>query len=205
MTENTGFTAYSMYHALKLHFTSNSYDYQKYNGKTNVSKTTFETNKSKYQFYKLSRKYSLEELRDFYVANFLNGDSNWVGNMLTTEGEENYRKWQKRIQSLTYTFDNDTMYLFDKYTPTEMLNTTGDYPKLLQELMEGNISIETVVYIDILIGIVAVWNKKIQDDILWPNWELKLRKYKPFAFDQLILQKCEYILKERIRDAKTKN
>ena len=68
MTENTGFAAYALWNALKLHFTSDSYDYFKYNGKTNVSKSTFSTNKSKYQFYKLSRKYNLEELKDFYVA-----------------------------------------------------------------------------------------------------------------------------------------
>ena len=62
MTENTGFAAYALWNALKLHFTSDSYDYFKYNGKTNVSKQTFSIRKDKYQFYKLSRKYSLEEL-----------------------------------------------------------------------------------------------------------------------------------------------
>jgi len=79
MTENTGFAAYALWNALKLHFTSDSYDYFKYNGKTNVSKSTFSTNKSKYHFYKLSRKYNLEELKDFYVANFIQGKGDWVG------------------------------------------------------------------------------------------------------------------------------
>ena len=39
--DNTGFAAFALYNALKLHFTSDSYDYFKYHGKTNVSKTTF--------------------------------------------------------------------------------------------------------------------------------------------------------------------
>ena len=52
MTENTGFAAFALYNALKLHFTSDSYDYFKYHGKTNVSKQTFTTRKDKYQFYK---------------------------------------------------------------------------------------------------------------------------------------------------------
>ena len=204
--QTTGYSAFSLYNALKLHFTSDSYDYFKYNGKTNIYQESFLKRKDKYTFYKLSRKYDLLDLRNYYISNFINDNGNWVGDMATPEGEDNYKKWQKRIQSLTYTFDNDTMYLFDKYKPAEMLNVIdGDFPKLLKELMQGNIAIETVVYIDMLIGILSVWKKQISDDIIWPNWEMKLRKYKPFAFDELVLQKCESILKERVKDAKAKN
>jgi len=77
MTDNTGFATYAMFHALKLHFTSDSYDYVKYNGKTNVSKQTFSTRKDKYTFYRLSRKYDVQELKDFLVSNFLAGDVEW--------------------------------------------------------------------------------------------------------------------------------
>jgi hypothetical protein len=204
MTENTGFEAYALWNALKLHFTSDSYDYFKYNGKTNVSKQSFTTNKSKYQFYKLSRKYDLEELKLFYVANFLEGKGDWIGELLQ-DGEENYTKWQKRQQSLTYTFENDTIYLFEKYKPAEMFKMSGNYPNLLKELMDGKIQIETVVYMNMIMGFLPVWKKEITEDILWPNWEAKLRKYQPFIFDQNRIQKFEDILKERIKDAKAKS
>jgi hypothetical protein len=189
---------------LKLHFTSDSYDYFKYNGKTNVSKQSFTTNKSKYQFYKLSRKYDLEELKLFYVANFLEGKGDWVGELLQ-DGEENYTKWQKRQQSLTYTFENDTIYLFEKYKPAEMFKISGNYPNLLKELMDGKIQIETIVYMNMIMGFLPVWKKEITEDILWPNWEAKLRKYQPFIFDQNRIQKFEDILRERIKDAKAKS
>ena len=71
MTENTGFETYKLYHALKLHFTSDSYDYFKYNGKSRVNYTNFSSNASKYQFAKLSRKYNLDEMKNFLVANFI--------------------------------------------------------------------------------------------------------------------------------------
>ena len=48
----TGYETFSLYQALKLHFTQESYDFFKYNGKTNVSVTTFENRKDKYHFYK---------------------------------------------------------------------------------------------------------------------------------------------------------
>ena len=205
MTENTGFAAFALYNALKLHFTSESYDYFKYNGKTNVSPQSFMTRKDKYQFYKLSRKYNPEGLKNFYIANFISGNGNWVGDMLTPDGDQIYTKWQKTQQSLTYTFENDTIYLFDKYKPGEMFMLNGNYPNLLKELMEGKIQIETVVYMSIILGFLPVWKKQITEDIIWPSWELKLRKYQPLLFDQYKIQKFEDILRERIADAKAKN
>ncbi len=80
MTENTGFAAFAMFHALKLHFTG-SYDYVKYNGKTNVSKQSFSIRKDKFTFYRLSRKYSLDELRNYYISNFIVQHVNWVGDI----------------------------------------------------------------------------------------------------------------------------
>ena len=199
MTNSTGFAAFALYNSLKLHFTSDSYDYFKYNGKTNVSQDSFLKRKDKYTFYRLSRKYSLEELRNFYVANFLQGDK-WVGDMNTADGEQVYIKWQKTQQSLTYIFENDIIYLFDKYKPKEMFELSGNYPNLLKELMEDNIHIETIVYMNMMMGFLKVWKKEITDDIIWPNWELKMRKYQPFIFDQDKIQKFEDILKEKIRE-----
>jgi len=54
-------------------------------------------------------------------------------------------------------------------------------------------------------GFLPVWKKEIEEDIIWPNWEMKLRKYQPFIFDQYNVQKFEDILRERITDAKAKN
>ena len=51
-----GYEAFSMYQSLKLHFNQQSYDFFKYNGKTNTSKMVFENRKDKYHFYKLARK-----------------------------------------------------------------------------------------------------------------------------------------------------
>ena len=41
----TGYEAFSVYSALKLHFTQKSYDYLKYNGKSNISVIAFENRK----------------------------------------------------------------------------------------------------------------------------------------------------------------
>ena len=195
MTENTGFEAFALYNALKTHFTSSSYDFFKYNGKTNVSKDSFMKNKAKYQFYKLSRKYSLEQLRNFFLANFIYGDSTWVGEMLGPEGDKAYSKWQKTNQSLTYVFENDIIGLVGNDAPEQMLVVNdGQHPKLLREVMSGTIAIETMVILNDIMHFFPMWNRKISDDIIWPNWRLKCEKYAPFVtYDKV---KFKNILKE---------
>ena len=204
MTENTGYEAYALWNALKLHFTSDSYDFFKYNGKTNVSKQSFTHNKSKYQFYKLARKYSIDELKDFYVANFLEGKGDWVGELLQ-DGDENYTKWQKRIQRLTYTFENDVEYLFDAVDGAEFWTMDdyfkpidGGWPALITKLMHNKISLETVCILIDIVGCMPRWEKQITDDIIWPTWHRLIKRYTPFI--QYDKEKFLHILKKKIRE-----
>lgn len=194
MTENTGFAAFALYNALKIHFSSDSYDFFKYNGKTNVSKQSFTTRKDKYSFYKLSRKYSLEDLRDFYIANFLCGDVSWVGEMTGPDGEQNYKEWQKRNQRLTYQFEQDIIFLFESSGDCLHVDN-GNHPYLLTMLMRGEVMIETVVILNDLMGFLPMWKKKIVDDIIWPTWCQRIEKYAPFVrYDKV---KFKSIVKEQ--------
>jgi hypothetical protein len=198
MNEGTGFAAFALYNALKLHFTSSSYDFFKYHGKTNVSKDTFLKRKDKYSFYKLSRKYSLDELRNFYVANFVYGDSTWVGEMTGPNGEDVYKKWQKISQSLTYNFESDIVRILEQVnSPDELMKVrSGEYPDLLVGAMQNSISIETLVILNDMMNFFSMWDKKISDDIIWPSWKLKCEKYAPFiTYDKV---KFKNILKEAI-------
>lgn len=204
MTENTGFEAYALWNALKLHFTSDSYNYFKYSGKTNVSKQSFTTNKSKYQFYKLSRKYDLEELKSFYVANFIEGKGDWVGELLQ-DGDENYAKWQKRQQSLTYTFENDIMYLFDLVDGAEFVNRDdilkpidGGWPMIITKLMKNQVSLESVCILVDLVGCMPRWEKQITEDIIWPTHKRLIKRYTPFI--QYDKEKFLHILKKKIHE-----
>ena len=182
MSDNGGLAIYMLYQSLRLHFTSKSYDYFKYHGKTNTSKESFLTNKNKYTFYKLSRKYTVDEFKNFVVANFIVGDVKWAGDLLTEDAEENYRKWQSRTQSLTYKFETDLTYLFDKYEAVDLISVKDnvDFPILLQEVMSNNICIETLLIMNDLMNFFPMWERKIEDDLFWPEWKRKCLKYTPF-------------------------
>jgi len=179
----TGYETFGLYQALKLHFTQESYDFFKYNGKTNVSVTTFENRKDKYHFYKLSRRLAQkDDMIDFIVANLVEDEKTWVGSLLMQESEVNYRKHQKIIQSMSYTFENDCKLIFGDciLNPNEVLMTDGDYPVLLKKGLQKLVNIESVCLLNNMLGFVPMWSKKIADTIHWPNYRMKLLKYSAF-------------------------
>jgi hypothetical protein len=198
--EGSGFSAFAIFNAIKLHFTSSSYDFFRYNGKSNVTKQNFANRKDKYSFYKLSRKYRNEDLVNFYVANFLVKDITWIGDITGAEGEENYKMWQKRNQSLNYRFKEDIMYLVDKVSvSSDMIKVKdGQYPLLLNETMQGAVSIETLSILNHMMGFFEMWNKKISDTIIWPTWKMKCERYTPFIhYDE---SKYKETFKEAIKE-----
>lgn len=184
----TGYETFGIYQALKLHFTTDSYDYFKYGGKSKISVDAFENRKDKYHFYKLSRRLqSKDEMVDYIVAQFVNDDNTWVGSMLDEESDNIYRQRQKVIQSLSYTFESDCHKLFDnEISPNTILQSEdGDYPKLLTMTLQKVTQIETLCILNRLLNFMPMWDSKIADTIRWPQCKRKILKYSPFInFDQ---------------------
>jgi hypothetical protein len=193
----TGYEAFGLYESLRFHFAKESYDFFKYNGKINTSVTAFENRKDKWHFYKLSRKCgSRDDLITFIVANIVERDSFWVGDLLNEDSEVIFRKRQKAIQSLSYTFENDCKVIFENCKdPNDVLKVIGgEYPPLLKMTVQKTIQFETFCLLAKILGFMPSWNKKINDTIRWPELYRKVIKYTPFLPQdttkyQLILKK----------------
>lgn len=197
----TGYEAFGIFQALKLHFTSDSYDFFKYHGKSKISVEAFELRKDKYHFYKLSRRLpNREELILFIVANLLHNDNLWVGDLLTEESETIYRARQKILQSLSYTFENDCRFLFEGTdNPNDVLQSDdGDYPRLLVKTLQGVTQIETLCILNSILNFFPMWSKKITDTVRWPNYRRKVEKFAVFlTYDSV---KYKLILKKVIHE-----
>lgn len=178
---------YSLYNALKQHFTSTSYDYFKYNGKTNVSPTSFERRKDKYQFYKLSKR---KDAKNFILSNIVQNPKVWIGDLR----EDVYKDWMKRTQAFTRTVQVEIEDIDD--LKSEIVVTNGQYPKLLHRYLSGQISLETLIALDDVIKFFNHWNKNLNDGIIWCDIYTLCRKYRPFLhYDRerirnLIIDKC---------------
>ena len=100
----TPIEVYKTYLAFKNHFTKKNYDYFKYCGKTNASKDAFNKRKDRYFFERMSRKKNDEEIRHYFLANFVecgDPDALWIGDIIRN-GNEYHSSWLKRFQGLTY-------------------------------------------------------------------------------------------------------
>lgn len=173
------YEAYKTYVALKNHFTSKTYDYFKYNGRTRASKTTFEKRNDKYFFHKLAKR---KDVVDYLVANFVYAGTTdtWVGDLINNErSDKQYLKMIKTRESLSYLFSQDLDELNDEFD-TNFAVIEGQHPLLLRKYLQGDICIETMVILDDLVHYMKKWNRRITDTVLWPQVYLRCKKYKPF-------------------------
>ena len=179
----TGYEAFGLYQAIKLHFTTDSYDFFKYGGKSRISVDAFDNRKDKYYFHKLSRRLTnRDDLVMFLVANFIEDDKCWVGNLLSEESESIYRQRQRVLQSMSYIFENDCRKIFDGVSnPNAILQSeSGDYPELLKRALRKEIEIESLIIMNSFLGFFPMWNRKISDTVRWPEFYRKVTKYAAF-------------------------
>jgi hypothetical protein len=174
------FDTYKTYLALKNHFTKDSYDYHKYQGKSRASLQSFYKRKDRYWFEKLSRQKEDKEVIDFFVANFTScsdPQTLWIGEMIK-EGEIRYKSWQKKVQSLSYIFKEESQQLFENKFE-EVFDCTKGHPLLLKSFLVGKISLETLVIYDKIFLFGKNFDKKLKDPV-WETVSLKMKKYSPF-------------------------
>ncbi len=173
----TDYEAYTNYLALKLHFAGN-YDFFKYNGKVSASFNSFKKRKDKYQFLKLSKKLSDEQIIDYYVANLIR-DKHWIG-------EFNQKNWldHKRIhQSLEYHFENDIEKLLTSAENFDIIfnSVNGNHPKLIKAYLGKKISLETMVILNKLLDYIKSFDNEIVENYIWPVVGQRIIKYTPFV------------------------
>ena len=174
------FESYRLYNALKLHFETD-YDALKYNFKTNASAKSFLNRKDKYFFAKIAKSHE-KDLKGYYVANFKN-DVSYVGEMVNEVGEKNYLSHRKTLESLTRVFQNDINKLIEEQPEFDGLFKAedGQHPLVIQLWMQEEISLETVVILNSLIGFIQKESKNISDTLIWPDIKRKIEKYSPFV------------------------
>jgi hypothetical protein len=179
----TGYEAYKLYVALKNHFNSDTYDYFRYGGKTRANVKSFEMRHDKYFFNKLAKHKDTER---FVLANIVEDNPNvWVGDLANEQqAENNYKVWLKRQESLSYVFTNDLDNLSPSYNDNLVVEGSN-HPLLLKLLIQKKVSLETLVVLNDLCGFFRHWNRKIEEDVIWPMVYKKCKKYRPFLkFDK---------------------
>ena len=186
----------AVYLAIKLHFSQEKYNFFIGSGKAKISIDAFQKRKDKYLFHKLSRKLSDEEVVPFLVANFVHSGDTWTRTLLSDGAEDVYNDWKKKIESMSYVFENDLHKIMgeDGKLLTKCKSIDGKYPEVLSLYMQGDISLESLVILNIVVNFIDHWDKAIADTIVYPKIAMKIRKYQPFF--SIDLDKMKNIIKK---------
>ena len=189
----TAFEAYRQFLALKLHFTSEHYDYFKYNGKHNATMASFEKRTDKRFFKKLVRKNI--NITEYYVANLVNGKE-WISQF----EDSVWKDWLSRSQSIEYNFINEAEKLLTSAGNFDIIFNCdeGTHPKLLNAYLAKKISLETLVILDRLVRYRRVFDREIDESYIWPKVSMLIQKYEPFVKVNIV--KCRRMLIEKTRE-----
>ena len=176
------FDCYKTYIAMKSHFTKDSYDYLRYGNRLpRLTVNSFYQRKDRFFFEKMSRQFDGNEIEKFFIANFTAGtdpEKVFISDIIKT-GRDTYIEWQKRNQSLSYTFKEDLNKLFDGRNLDEVFSCKKGHPLILKNYLGGHICLETLVICNKILGYSQNFDKKL-DPYVWSTVSMKIKKYEPF-------------------------
>ena len=175
------FDAYKQYLSLKNHFTKEKYDYHKYCGKSRATVKSFYKRKDRFWFEKLARNKSDREVVEFFVSNFVtctDPGKLWIGEMIR-DGEGRYTSWKRRTQSLSYVFKEEMESMLANRDINSAFASTSGHSPMLKGYLSGDVSLETMVICDKILGYRTDYDKKLTDPV-WETVSMRMRKYSPF-------------------------
>ena len=195
-----GFEVFKLYLAVKLHFTTDTYDYEEYGGKVNCKLETFTKRNDRYFFHKLSNRYNERDILDYFVANFTLNSNKWIGNLIQNDGRDIYLDFKKRKESFGYHFRSDLVAISNDFTNRGLsfddgfLCSGGQHPRLLRLLIQKRASFQTIVALNHFLSFTKNWDKEITENVVWPKISSTIAKLKPFV--KFNTTECKLIMKE---------
>ena len=159
-----------------------------------ANQDSFLKRRDKFFFAKIDKKYDKKELLYFFVANFVEHEDVWSGNLVSDKSEHVFYEWKKRIQSMSYKFKEQCEVLFEDGLDRAFEVDEYSHPILLRKFMQRRVHPETMVILDDILGYVKRWDKNINEEIIWPKLKQQIVNYKPFmSYDK---DKYKNILKK---------
>ena len=174
---------YLMYCAMKAHFSRKDYDFLTYKGKSRVPRDSFFKRKDRVFFVKLSKKYSEEDLKNYFVANFIIEKQGYIANF----NDENYEQWKEKRNNFYDIFTEEIRPFVKDFNPIFKVKNS-EHPFLLKEYLGKRVSLETLVILDDILGFTKNWNRSLAEDYIWYDINKLMKNYKRF----LTIDKNQY-------------
>ena len=204
----SGYGCYIKYLALKSHFQNDAYDYIKYNGSVRANEQTFQKRNDRFFFEKLAKKLkSSDDVERFFVANFVEINKIWIGDILDEACHDTYIKWKGKLESIGYKFEMDLGKIIEANQggnfATSFKVTNGQHPVVLKMLLRGDINIESIILLNVIVyNFIGDWDRDISDNVIYPEIRRKIMKYS-ILLDKYLKVEQKKKMKEFVKKALT--
>lgn len=181
------FDAYVTYLAFKLHFSSNNYNFFKFNGKTTANLKTFESRKDKYHFDKISARLSRESFIERMLVEYLDNPNFWIKDIMTADNKVRHLAWRGYVEAFPYSFKSELgkikeYCLLNEIETATLFKTKGiTHPLIYKMYLRKDIRLETFICIDNLIHLSKILSSEERSrDPIWEDTRNLILKYGPF-------------------------
>lgn len=172
-----GFKAFKYYTAIKLHYTNPKFDVFVNRGRVKGSFSSFTNRNDRMLFEKIARQFPNDkDCIQYIAANFMYGNPNLVYH--ADEAMDNYKEYIRRKQAITRIFAVDLATIIDSGADYDF--SGQKIPDVIQLLMAKKISLETIVILNDMDGIVEKM-KQSSVALLMGDELLKIEKSKGFV------------------------
>lgn len=189
-----GYDTFKIYHAIDLHFSTDSYDFIKYKGKTNVTPNMWYRRQDKYHFEVLGSKYKPDQIIGIFVSYFTQNIhvKKPYGAELTQWARDGYPKWLADVHSMPKKFEEDLFLI--KQRGGKKLNKLfiapdGQLPPFVEMIVNKDINIASAIILTDIVKEMGGMLEQCTDDIMWPSVKSQMNKYRPF----LNYDKAKYV------------
>jgi hypothetical protein len=196
----SGYDAYITYLAFKLHFSSTTYNFFTYNGKTKSNPKSYENRKDRYHFEKIAARISKESYIERMLVEYLENQNFWIKDILTADNKARHLAWRGYVEAFPYAFKSDLgkikeYCLLNEIEYNELFKTKGvTHPLIFKMYLRKDIRLETFICVDNLIKISDKMNSPERPrDPIWSDSFLLMKCYAPFI--QKFLPEREMIKK----------
>ena len=181
-----GHQVYQTYLAFKQHFSNPNFDFFQYDGKVKAKEETYQQRSDFWFFETLAKKLTDSEIKEYMLASFVSSENPskvWIGD-IKRNGRDLWMVWQKQQSGLSYIVQQDCERLVDfmeekQCSFNSLFETVVGHPPSLKLHLKRQVSLETLIILDMVLGFMKQWDNKLKDP-LWEQLSFKIRKYKPF-------------------------
>jgi hypothetical protein len=191
--------AWTIYTSCKLHFSPdknfNAFDYN-FKG-PRCRRETFNAMNNRYHYEKIAKQCgNRKNTIEYFVSNIIQ-DKTWIGDM----NIEIYENWKGKLQNMSYRFRQDLNIIKDceeRFDRAIMPEDSSQIPLIYRLYKSGEISLETLACLELLVSYTSGLNKKLSDPLdISRVISHRVSRYAPFlkkAFDRKKYQDIAILL-----------